>query len=575
MQLSISRCLLIASFFVSACQDSPRDKPTAVEEEASALLNAASKPGARRQAVPALVAEAPTGTPYIPPQCYTKTRDAAGRVHNPCYTCHVDTLAPNYVQDSALQTSYDFGPRSRVNPWSNLFVDRSAAIAAISDDEIRRYVDVDNYSGLAARLVQSTEWDSDGDEKWSGFVPDIAFHFDGEGFDRSPDDSYTGWRAYGYFPLPGTFFPTNGSYGDALVRLPEAFRQDASGKLDSATYATNLAILEAIVSRHDVAIPATDEAKVGTDLDGDGRRSLARRVRFRWNPGQNTMTWAGRAGHLQASGHLHLLAGLFPVGTEFAHSLRYLDVQGSEVRMARRMKELRYMIKTRFMSYGAFEQQATGEAAEKASSPHKLRAMVGSTERGIGNRGGWRLQGFIEDAAGALRPQTLQEHAFCIGCHSGVGVTDDSVFSFSRKLDSRGFQRGWFHWSQHTLAGTAEPVRADGRGEYTHYLRSNGAGDELRENDEVIQRFFDARGTLRADMAQRVHRDVSLLLLPSPERALLLDKAYRVIVEEQSFERGRDATLKPSANVHRVLPEEALETGVAMAELDRRRSPGR
>lgn len=92
----------------------------------------------------------------------------------------------------------------------------------------------------------------------------------------------------------------------------------------------------------------------------------------------------------------------------------------------------------------------------------------------------------------------------------------------------------------------------------------------MRENDEVLARFFDARGGLRADMAQRVHQDVSILLLPSPQRALLLDKAYRVIVNEQSFERGRDATLKASDNVHRELPDPVLETGVDVAEVDRR-----
>ena len=38
--------------------------------------------------------------PYIPSQCYTKTEDAAGAVHNPCYACHITSVAPNYIDDA-------------------------------------------------------------------------------------------------------------------------------------------------------------------------------------------------------------------------------------------------------------------------------------------------------------------------------------------------------------------------------------------------------------------------------------------------------------------------------------------
>ncbi|AKU97356.1 hypothetical protein AKJ09_04020 [Labilithrix luteola] len=64
---------------------------------------------------------------------------------------------------------------------------------------------------------------------------------------------------------------------------------------------------------------------------------------------------------------------------------------------------------------------------------------------------------------------------------------------------------------------------------------------------------------------------MSTLLVPSPERAFALDKAYRVIVGEQSFVRGRDATIAPAQNVHRELPAgENLPTGVTEAIPDRR-----
>jgi len=65
---------------------------------------------------------------------------------------------------------------------------------------------------------------------------------------------------------------------------------------------------------------------------------------------------------------------------------------------------------------------------------------------------------------------------------------------------------------------------------------------------------------------------VSELLLPSPERALRLDKAYRAIVREQSFTRGRDATITPPVHVHRELAEGDPATGIVEARLDRRRA---
>jgi hypothetical protein len=536
-----------------------------------------SHPAAKAAAPPiAAIEPVPSGAPYIPPQCYTKTEDPDGRVHNPCFTCHASNGPPNYIGDSSLQLAYDFGPPALTNRWSNLFVDRSAAVAAIADDAMLAYVRQDNYAGsaeapgLAARLAAGA-WDLDGDGRFGGWVPDVAFHFDDGGFDRTPDGGYTGWRAYGYFPLPGTFWPTNGSFGDAMIRLPDAFRQDRDGRFDRAVYVANFAILEALIARRDVPIDAADERALGVDLDGDGKLRRATVVRYRWKPGGGGMRWAGRAAALQARGEVHLAAGLFPEGTELAHSVRYLDVDGDKVRMAARMKELRYMVKPAWVSYGTLERQAADEALEKDQSPDKLRPMVGNAERGIGNRAGWRLQAFIEDAHGALRPQSLEEHAFCIGCHSGIGVTDDSVFSFGRKLAADRYQRGWYHWSQRGLEGVGEPVRSDGHGEYSYYLEQNGAGDELRANGEVLARFFDSAGRLRADAAAGLRQDVTGLLLPSPARALLLDKAYKVIVEEQSFVRGRDATVTPAVNVHRSLPESGVATGVTAPLLDRRR----
>lgn len=551
----LTLCVALAS--VAACRKAP--EPRQHEAASSTPLAAAS----------AAVAElpwdvVPSGAPYVPPQCYTKTQDASGRVHNPCFTCHVDTPPPNYIKDASLQLGYELGPHALQNPWTNLFVDRSAAVAAITDTEIAGYVRQDNYGGLAKSLAAlPPAWDRDQDGKWTGFVPDAAFHFDADGFDRAADGTETGWRAYTYLPVPGGFWPTNGSFGDALIRLPEVFRQDPSGKPSRDVYVANLAIVESLIARHDVAIPELDERALDADLDGNGKLGKAKLVRYRWAPGGGGMTYAGKAKELQGQ----LAAGLFPAGTELLHSLRYLDVQGDNVVAAARMKELRYMRKTRWLSFGYLETQAMREAREKAESPSKRRVMVGDAEHGISNGAGWRLQGFIEDAEGALRPQTLAEHAFCIGCHSGIGATDDSVFSFGRKLSSKS------SWGSRDLRGVGELTRADGEGEYSHYLAQNGAGDELRQNDEVVAKFFDAQDNLRPDMAEKLKADVSVLLLPSAQRALALNKAYRTLVKEQSFVKGRDATVKPALNVHASFENDEQPTGVSVPVPPRRAAP--
>lgn len=550
----------VAFAIVVGCKKAP---PSPHRDSATKSPPVLASAGAAEPAWDAL----PSGAPYVPPQCYTKTRDAAGRTHNPCFTCHVDTPPPNYIKDGSLQLGYEFSPPALENRWTNLFVDRAAQVAAISDEQITAYVRQDNYVGLTQSLAAlPPAWDRDHDGKWTGFSPDAAFHFDADGFDQTPDGKDTGWRAYTYFPVPGGFWPTNGSFGDAMIRLPEVFRQDPSGQSSRDAYVANLAILESLLARRDVPVPELDERALDADLDGNGKLGKAKLVRYRWAPGGGGMTYAGKAKELQAQ----LAAGLFPEGTELLHSLRYLDVQDGQVVPAARMKELRYMRKAKWLSFGYLETQAMREAREKEESPTKRRVMLGDAERGISNAAGWRLQAFIEDAKGALRPQTLEEHAACIGCHSGVGATDDSVFSFSRKLAGDQRQRGW---NAGDLHGIGEPTRADGEGEYSHYLAQNGAGDELRQNEELERKFFEADGALRRDMAEQLKTDVSVLLLPTAERALLLDKAYRTIVLEQSFAKGRDATVEPAKNVHPSLPDGEQPTGVSAAVPQRRAAP--
>lgn len=513
-------------------------------------------------------------TAYIPSQCYTRTVDAAGAVHNPCFTCHQPSERPNYINDGDLQLSYDFPGPALTNPWRNLFRNRTEPVAAIGDAEMLAYVRTDNYFSAdgAIRLAETLSaplpegWDADGNGVWDGYVPDCRFAFDAEGFDRAPDGTPTGWRAFAYYPFPGTFWPTNGSTDDVLIRLPAMFRTDRGGRPDLTAYKINLAIVEAVVRKQTVGIEQrVDERVYGVDLDQDGQLGWTDRVVYDWAPLEGRfMSYVGAAAEALEQGTVHLAGGLFPEGTEFLHSVRYLDVRDDgSIGLAPRLKELRYMRKRVWQTYADLEMGAMGEMLEREAFPDRIALFFGNVERGLSNGLGWMVQGFIEAADGALRPQSFEETVFCLGCHGGIGAVTDAIFSYPRRLDTTAHQAGWYHWSQQSLAGLDEPKRSDGRYEYTTYLQENGAGDELRENDEVLARFFrDDRGlVLRPDAVAALHDDIATLLMPSPERAMRLNKAYRVIVAEQSFVWGRDATITPALNVHKQV-EAGQPTGV-------------
>ena len=525
---------------------------------------------------------------YVTSQCYTKTKDAEGGVHNPCFSCHINSNEPNYIDDWDLQESYAFGAVTKKNPWTNLFVDRSRDVAAVSDEEMLAYVRSDNYFDangtiMLAAILQNVprEWDHDHDGKWSGYRPDCYFSFDDEGFDRKPDGGYSGWRAFAYYPFLGTFWPTNGSTDDVLIRLPEVMRQNSDGGFDTTVYKVNLAVVEALIKRADIGIEPVDETLLGVDLNQNGVLDTAHEVVYRWekpsyDPQTGTyhdysMHYVGRAKEAQSDNALHMAPGLYPEQTEFLHTVRYIDVDANgSVRMGRRMKELRYGRKTAWDTYPQLANASRSEIKEKEDFPDRLRTIAGSEESGLSTGLGWVYQGFIEDRQGYLRPQTYEETLFCIGCHSGIGAVVDSTFVFARKFGADAEQMGWYHWTQseNGFKGIKEPVLADGRFEYSLYLEQNRAGDEFRSNDEVTAKFFDAGGALNASEIEALHGDVSRLILPSAARALTLDKAYRVIVGEQSYIYGRDAHVLPAVNVHR---EVAVDepTGVNAARLDR------
>jgi hypothetical protein len=466
----------------------------------------------------------------IPPQCYTKTEGRA----NPCWMCHTRSSWPNARNDWDLQAAYSFSDAGKRNHWDNLFQDRRAAIATITDDVILAWIEQDNYAPLRAALAERDPSD------YRGFRPDLDFAagFDEHGFAR--DGSH--WRAFRYKPFPGAFWPSNGSADDVMIRLPEAFRTDASGRPSQEVYKANLALLEASMGADPQVVDADlrwpiepiDERAAGIDLDGDGE--LEPEVRELVALPQH---FAG------AAAEQRVRRGLYPEGTEFLHSVRYLDPDGGP---ATRMKELRYSVRFKTLTDTAIERAYQREDEEKREG--SLPQFGGNPLTGLSNAFGWRLQGFIEDAEGRLRVQTEEETYFCMGCHSNLGVTADQSFAFPRKLP------GADGWAYQDLRGIPDvPLVGHTRGEIATWAERALAGDEFRSNDELRERLLGDTSSF-ADIAE--------LLAPSPARALLLDKAYLVIVREQSFVRGRDPVVEPLANVHRTIEVET--TGLSEAE---------
>ncbi len=308
--------------------------------------------------------------PSVPPQCYARTTNGA----NPCWVCHTEGTTPNTQDDADLQADLTFSDYAKTNHWTNLFADRSREVAAISDEEVLRWVRDDNYSPLRAALEQ--------DEGYRGYVPDLDFAqgFDDEGFARDG----SGWRAFRYHPLPG-FWPSEGSTDDAFIRLPAALRATPEQAI------ANYGILERAIG-------------------GDERTPLPERY---------------------VGSTLEVRRYVYPEGTELLHSVRYVDPDEAS-QMATRMKELRYARKVNELDAWAINRAYEREHDEKDEG--HLPVYPGSPLVGLRTFLGWQLQGFIEDEQGRLRLQTEEEHRYCMGCHSALGATVDGTFSFARKV---------------------------------------------------------------------------------------------------------------------------------------------
>lgn len=462
----------------------------------------------------------------IPVQCYTMTDGVA----NPCWTCHTQANGHNQMDDWTLQLAYAFSEEGMTNHWQNLFLPE---VKIPSAAKVLAYVREDNYTPLRKALVsysQSPVW-----------KPDLDIHagFDEEGFARDG----SGWRVLRFKPFPGTFWPTNGSTDDVMIRLPAQYRSDVAGVESREIYKANLAIVEAAVATPSAPmlrmqgrqVEPVDEVLLRADVDSDGHISgIVNRIRAL------PQTYAGAAQKAAVSW------GRYPTGTEFLHSVRYLDPESPNF-MARRMKELRYSVKWRSSEQILIDRAYAEEKYHKEAGVLPL--FRGSPETGYVNEFGWKYQGYIEDAQGRLRLQSQEEHYYCMGCHGTIGVTADQSFALPRKLP------GVAGWQPQTLVGQKDiPQSGHAQPEVLTYLQRVGGGDEFRANQEMLDRFFSggrpvAERVLQASAAGP--RDLAWLLNPSPERALALNRAYMRLVRAQSFDLGRDAVLKPARKVHR------------------------
>ncbi|WP_077284174.1 hypothetical protein [Cognaticolwellia aestuarii] len=540
MRYSIKIIVLFLSLFlISACSDDNNKAWTEHSNDSVAALimpstSPADSPYSEGDVIPATAyiahQEIYNAEAVIPPQCYTKTEGN----NNPCYACHQtyknSPNRPNTMNDGDLQGEYQFSDLGTNNHWKNLFVDRTQLIADISDQEIKQWVSQDNYSAFIEKFSSDPNWYGEVTPIKNLAQPNQAFDTNG----LAKDGSH--WVAFNYKPFPSTFWPTNGSTGDAMIRLPKAFREQ-NGQYSSDVYFANLALVEMTMkaAKNITTIPVSEHV-IGEDINGDGQLTTqVSQVKLRSH-------YFGDAKNIPLS---HLL---YPENTEFLHTVRYIGINDDgTVYNAPRMKEVRYMKKHSFKDKAELASEYYLEAKEKHFENLPQVHLLG--DKGVNSNMGWTLNAYIENANGDLRHQNSQELAFCAGCHKTIGSTLDQTFSFPRKVT------GAAGWGYINLAAQHDaPNIGEENGEILTYLQRVGGGDEFRQNNEMLQRWFNQDGSVNTQKVLNAG-SVFELITPSAERALKLNKAYLSIVREQSYIFGRDANLTSATNVLKQVDE--------------------
>ncbi len=377
--------------------------------------------------------------PEIPAQCWIETSYGT---QNACKYCHTDYLAKmehgNAYPISEDQEVYSF-PSPNLNKilWQNVIYPQNIenrlttegiAIPNIDDVEYVRY---DNWTPAyeMARGNGNNHWVNDQSPN-SDFIlfptlnPNHLYPYnkenptsngkhgfiDNEGFVQTENKQYTGWRAVNFFPYT-IFTPLTGSVSGIYIRLSEKF-MSKNGEVNMDIYKQNLSILEQNIKNQQFS---------QTHYVGDAK-------------------------------DIKVKKGFYPVGTEFAHPLHYVDLNADgETGLSidgvvannshqyefpgtrsKRVKEIRYMYKWKEVELKDIEEK-DGEDV--------FGTYIGAEGQGwIDNGGGWIIAAYIENRHGELRPQTTEELSQCLGCHAKVGNTIDAVWSFQRKLPD---MEGW------------------------------------------------------------------------------------------------------------------------------------
>lgn len=534
------------------------------------------------------------GNPYahIPAQCYIET---SGGTQNACQYCHTNGVyhegLGNLPQAGAadnigdLQTDYSFAPYdatsplSTINRWENtLFPEKLLTrVKALGQDpaqwDMQAYVRQDNWSpAYAQRGGKPADWDSGVNNAYRlfpGLDPaDLPAASDGyvrsskstNGIFQEGGSWITGWRSVNFMPY-GIFTPLTGSVSGIYVRLPAAFMQKADGSYDLATYTANLGLLTRAI--------------------------------------QNRLTTADGNFYQGKAATVALTPGAYPKGTEFAHPLHYVDVtaDGTDSSISpfpgtrsRRVKEIRYMYK--WMDYVP----SNFRPGEKSDAGN----ILGNDAQGwVDNGAGWYLAGFIEDAAGSLRPQKREELMQCIGCHSGIRATEfpnftsgtsntiDSTWALPRQLaGDLGWREMDYLGYRADATATADSIpgrvtRGDplnrklGIGEFRHFLEnvvgislygdmpasvdshlaatirtSNGYSANWPNLDSSDAEVFLTGQALRQKLlreytARRGHLNsdgsiAAALMLPPRSAAAAGAARYRQVVVTQSYTLGKD-----------------------------------
>ncbi|QEP44004.1 hypothetical protein D5085_13285 [Ectothiorhodospiraceae bacterium BW-2] len=533
---------------------------------------------------------------HIPAQCYIET---SGGTQNACLFCHSNGLfklglGNNNPQAGYepiignLQLEYAFVAlnyphliNGSVMPWQNtLQPDKLRAVLTAqgidpTSWQMQAYIREDNWTAAyQQRPGTPLDWESGVESDWRLFpgLDPADLPADSDGFVRSSKAQnghfhdgqgyQTGWRAVNFMPY-GIFIPHSGSVSGIYLRLPTIFMQNGQGEFDLATYQANLDLVA---------------------------RAIQDRLR------DEDKTYQG------AAANIALRRGLYPLGTEIAHPLHYVDVAADGTHHAispfpgtrsRRVKEIRYMYK-----YQSFEPDSVTPGNKNEDA-----AVYAHRQQGwIDNGAGWYLSGFIEAADGALRPQTPSELTQCVGCHSGnvyqagaihppfnsgTGNTVDSTWSLPRQWRDGGWaEMDYFGYRAKSQVAADEtpgnatrsgdPLnRGHGRGEFAFFLDHVVGASLYGDMPAAMESFFatniqtgngysanwpalesdSAEGLLASQqLRQSLLREMTArggyldaqgrihaeLLYPPPAASLASAMGYRQVVVTQRYDFGKD-----------------------------------